>query len=133
MINFDDVKKENIKKHNPSCLRIPGHPYRMLIIGVYGSGKTNSLPNLMKHHLDIYKIYLHAKDPFEEKYQFLIKKRESRGFKHFNDQKAFIEYSNDMDDIYKDIEEYNPNKEHKISIVFDDMTADMISNKKLIQ
>ena len=50
---------------------------------------------------------------------------------HLNDSKAFIEYSNYMDDIYKNIEEYNPNKKRKILIVFDDMIADMLSNKKL--
>ena len=61
----------------------------------------------------------------------MIKKREDVGTKHFNDSKAFIEYSNNMDDIYKNIEEYNPNKKRKILIVFDDMTADMLSDKKL--
>ena len=61
----------------------------------------------------------------------LINKRERAGLKHLNDSKAFIEYSNDMDDIYKNIEEYNPNKKRKILIVFDDMIADMLSNKKL--
>ena len=61
----------------------------------------------------------------------MIKKCEDVGTKHFNDSKAFIEYSNNMDDIYKNIEEYNPNKKRKILIVFDDMTADMLSDKKL--
>ena len=61
----------------------------------------------------------------------LINKRESTGLKYLNDSKAFIEYSNDMDDIYKNIEECNPNKKQKILIVFDDMIADMLSNKKL--
>ena len=74
---------------------------------------------------------MYAKDPYEDKYQFLIKKRESIGLKHFNDPKAFIEYSNDMQDVYKNIDEYNPDKENKILIVFDDMIADMIHNKKL--
>ena len=74
---------------------------------------------------------MYAKDPYEDKYQFLIKKRESIGLKHFNDPKAFIEYSNDMHDIYKNINDYNPDKENKILIVFDDMIADMINNKKL--
>ena len=60
-----------------------------------------------------------------------INKRESTGLKYLNDSKAFIEYSNDMDDIYKNIEECNPNKKQKILIVFDDMIADMLSNKKL--
>ena len=74
---------------------------------------------------------MHAKDPYEAKYQFLIYKRENTALKHFNDSKAFIEYSNDMQDVYKNIDEYNPDKENKILIVFDDMIADMIHNKKL--
>ena len=76
-------------------------------------------------------MYLYAKDLYEPKYQFLINKRESIGLKHFNDPKAFIEYSNDMHDVYKNIDDYNPDKENKILIVFDDMIADMIYNKKL--
>ena len=63
--------------------------------------------------------------------QFLIKKRESTGLKNLNDSKAFIEYSNDMDDIYKNIEEDNPNKKRNILIVFDDMIADMLSNNNV--
>ena len=67
----------------------------------------------------------------EDRYQVLINKRESIGLKHFNDSKAFIEYSNDMHDVYKNINDYNPDKENKILIIFDDMIADMIHNKKL--
>ena len=78
----------------------------------------------------VIKIQLYVKDSFEAKYKFLINKRESTGLKHFSDSKAFIEYLNDVDDIYKNIEEHNPNKKHKILIVFDDMNADMLSNKK---
>ena len=74
---------------------------------------------------------MYAKDPYESKYQFLIKKGKSIGLKHFDDPKAFIEYSNDMHDVYKNINNYNPDKENKILIVFDDMIADMINNKKL--
>ena len=69
--------------------------------------------------------------PYEAKYQFLINKRKSTGLKHFNDPKAFIEYSNDMQDVYKNIDEYDADKEHIILTVFDDMNADMINNKKL--
>ena len=86
---------------------------------------------LINNQPDIFKIYLYAEDPYEAKYQFLINKRESTGLKHFNDPKAFIEYSNDMQDVYKNIDEYNTDKERKILIVFDDMIADMISNKQL--
>ena len=57
-----------------------------------------------------------TKDPYEAKYQFLINKTESTGLKHFNDPKAFIEYSNDMQDVYKSIDEYNAGKERKILI-----------------
>ena len=81
------------------------HPYRMLIIGGSRPGKKNSLLNLINHQPYIDKIYLSAKDRYEEKHYFLINKQESTGFKHFNDLKAFIEYSNDISDIYKNIEE----------------------------
>ena len=72
-----------------------------MIIGDSGSGKTNVLLNLINNQPDIDKIYWYAKDPYEAKYQLLINKRESTGLKHFNDSKAFIEYSNDMQDFYK--------------------------------
>ena len=87
-----------------------GHPCRILIVEGSGSGKAKVLLSLINHGPDIDKIYLHAKDPYEAKYQLPINKRESRGLKYLNDWKAFIKYSNDMDDIYKNIEEYNPNK-----------------------
>ena len=74
---------------------------------------------------------MYAKDPYEAKYQHLINKRESVGINHFNDPKAFTEYSNDMRNVYKNINYYNPDKENKLLIVFDDMIADMIPNKKL--
>ena len=72
---------------------------------------------------------MYAKDPYEAKYQFLISKKESTGLKHFNDPKAFIEYSNDMQDICKNINYYNEDKERKILLVFIDMIADLINNK----
>ena len=87
--------------------------------------------NLIENQPGIDKIYLYAKDPYEAKYQYLINKRERVGINYFNDPKAFIEYSNDMHDVYKNIDDYNPDKEKKILIVFDDMIADMIHNKKL--
>ena len=74
---------------------------------------------------------MYAKDPFEAKHQYLINERESVGINHFNDPKAFIEYSNDMCDVYKNINYYNPYKENKIWIVFDDMIADMNNNENL--
>ena len=103
----------------------------MLIVGGSGSEKTNELLNLINNQPDIDKIYLYAKDPYEPKYQYLINKREKVGLNHFNGPKAFMEYSNDMQDVYKNIEDYNPKKTRKILIVFDDMIADMISNNKL--
>ena len=75
-----------------------------------GSAKTNSLFDIISQQPDIDKVYLCAKDPYEAKYQFLINKRESTGLKHLNDPKAFIVYSNDMRDAYKNIEEYNIGK-----------------------
>ena len=132
MINFDDYTNENIIEHNSKWSYIPDHPYRILIVGGSGSGETNVLLNLINNQPDIDKIYLYAKDPHEKKkYQYLINKREKVGLNHFNDSKAFMEYSNDMQDVYKNIEDYNPIKKRKILIVLDDMLADMINNNKL--
>ena len=131
MINLDDYTNENKIEHNSKWPHIPDHPYRILIIGGSGSGKTNALLNLRNNQLDIDKIYLYAKDPYEAKYQYLINKCEKVGLDHFKDPKAFMEYSNGMENVYKNIENYNPGKECKILIVFDDMIADMINNKKL--
>ena len=73
---------------------------------------------------------MYLKDPYEAKYQYLINKR-GVSINNFKDLKAFIKYSNDMLDFYKNIDDYNPGKENKILIAFDDMIADMIENKKL--
>ena len=130
MINFDDYANENKTEHNQTWPYISDHPYRILIIWGSGSGKTNALLNLIRNHLDIDKTYLYAKDPFEAKDQFLIKKK-SIGLKNFDDPEAFIEYSNDMQDWYRTIDLYNEDKQRKIIIVFDDMIADVINNKQL--
>ena len=130
LINFDDVTMENMKDHNPSQPKIPDHPIRILIIGGSGSGNINSTFNLINEEPDTDKIYLYAKSPYEAKQQYLVNKRKSTALKQFNDFKVFIEYSNYMYDIYKNVEEYNPNKRRKILIVFDDVIADMLSNKK---
>ena len=90
MINFDEYVNENKIGHNKNWPYISNHPYRILIIGGSGSGKTNVLLNLIENQSDIDKIYLYAKDPYEQKYQYLINKRESVGINHFNDPKAFI-------------------------------------------
>ena len=141
MINFHDYVNENngitfktvqeLRSYNSNWPYIIDNPYRILIIGGSASGKTNSLVNLINNQPDIDKIHLYAKDPHQAKCQFLINKRESIGLKHFNDSQAFLEYSNDMQDFYKTIDEYNTDKERKILIVFDDMIAAMINNQKL--
>ena len=131
MINFDDYVNENKTKHNKNWSYIPHHPYRILLKGASWSEKTNVLLNLIENQPNIDKMYLYAKDTYEAKYQYLINKRESVGIIHFNDPKAFIKYSNDMSNVYKNINYYNPDKENKIFVVFDDMIADMIHNKKL--
>ena len=92
--------------------------------------KKKCIIKFNNHQPDIFKLYLYAKHSYETKYQFLINKRESIGVKHFHDPNAFIEYSNDMQDVCKNIDEYNIDKERKIVIVFDDMIANMINNKK---
>ena len=100
-------------------------------MGGSGSGKINALLNLINNQPDIDEIHLYAKDPYEAKYQILINKKETAILKHFNDFKAFIEYSNNMQDVYENIEEYNTDKERKILIAFDHAIAGMINNKKL--
>ena len=128
MINLDDYTNENKIKHNLDWPYIPDHPYRILIIGGSGSEKTNALLTLINKQPDIDKIYLHAEDPYEKKYQFIINKRESTALNHFSDPKAFIEYSDDMQDVYKNINDCNIDKDRKILIVFDDMIPDRINN-----
>ena len=88
------------------------------------------LLNLIKEQDDIDKIYLYAKDLNEPKYWFLNKKRKNTGIKHLNDLKVFIEHSNTMDDISNNIDDYNPTRKRKILFVFDDMIADIMTNKK---
>ena len=101
-----------------------------MIIGGSGSRKTNTLLNLINEQNNIDKIYLHAKDLSEPKYEFLIKKRENVEIKHLNDPNAFIECSNTMDDVYENINDYNPIRKRKKLIVFDDMIADIMTNKR---
>ena len=101
-----------------------------MIIGGSGSGKTNALINLINEQNDIDKIYLYARDLREPKYKYLIKKRKDAGVKHLNDPTAFIECSNMMDDVYENCNDYNSSTKRKILIVFDDMIADIMTNKK---
>ena len=107
----------------------------MLITGPSGSGKTNALLNLSQKDHDnfIDKIYLYASymlDLDEPKYQFLIEKRKNAGIKNLNDPSAFIEYSNTMDDVYNNIDDYNPKRKRKVLIMFEDMIADIMTNKR---
>ena len=127
MFNLEPITNRNNKDNDKNW------PYEMLIIGPSGSGKTNALLNLIqKQNNDnsINKIYLYAKDLSKPKYQFLIKKRENAGLKNYNDPTAFIEYFSTMDDVYSNIDDYNPKRKRKILIVFDDMIADIMTNKR---
>ena len=124
MLNLDDIisnKKEN--KDND-------WPFRMLIIGPSGSGKTNTLLHLINNFHPIDEIYLYAKDADEKKYLYLINKREQAETKNLNNPHAFIEYSNDMNDVLDDINNYNKNRDKKVLIIFDDMIAEIMKSEK---
>ena len=123
-ISSNDDKKLMINIDNYT------YDYRAIIIGSSGSGKNQYIIKLNKQS-DIDKIYLYVKDPYEAKYQYLINKCEKVGLDHFNNARTLIEYSNNMQDVYKNIEDYNPGKKRKVLIVFHDIIADMINNKKL--
>ena len=111
MENYDQSFEIN---HNPNWPYILDHIYRILIIGGSGSGKTNLLLNLVKHlQIDIGKIYLYVKDPFESKYQLRINGRENVGIKQIKNPVSFIDYFQTIDDIYQNLESYNPRKKQK--------------------
>ena len=130
MFNADSITNENSKIHNKKWPFIPDYPNRILIIDSSGSRKTNALLHLINQQVDIDKIYLYAKNLSEPKYKFLIKKHENAGIKHLNDPNAFLECSNTMDDVYQNIDDYNPNRKKNFFIVFDDIIADIMTNKK---
>ena len=111
MLNLDNIVS-NIKK---SSSEKDDWPFRMFIIGPSGSGKTNTLLHLIDKFHPIDKIYLYTKDPDEDKYQYLINKREQAGIKNLNDPHAFIEYSSDMNDALEDINSYNKKRDKKSS------------------
>ena len=95
--------------HNRNWPYIPGHPYRILSFGGLGSGETNVLLDLIKNQRpDIDEIYLYVKDSFESKYQLLITGREKVGIKKLKNPKTFINYLKTIDDVYENLEEYNP-------------------------
>ena len=132
MINLDSITNENNKEHTHTHTRTHTHththtythtyththtnchtPLIILIIGGSGSGKTNALINLINEQHDIDKIYLYATDLNKPKYQFLIKKPEDVGIKHVIDPNAFIECSDTMDDVYENIDDFNPSGKRK--------------------
>ena len=126
MLNLVDIV--NNKKKSSS--KNDDWPFRMLIIGPSGSGKTNTLLHLINNFHLIDKIYLYTKDTDEKKYEYLINKREQAGIKNLNDPHAFIEYSNDMNDVLEDINNYNKNRDKKVLIIFDDMIAGIMRYEK---
>ena len=94
------------QKNNEKWPYLPAHPYRIITIGASGSRKTNALINLINEQNDIDKIYLYARDLREPKYEYLINKGEDAGIKHLNNPNAFTVYSNTMDDVYGNINDY---------------------------
>ena len=126
MLNLDNIVSNKKKSSSEN----DDWPFRMLIIGPSGSGKTNTLLHLIDKFHPIDKVYLYAKDTDEEKYQYLINKREQAGIKNLNDPHGFIEYWNDTNDVLEDIDNYNKKRDKKVLIVFDDMIADIMRSEK---
>ena len=126
MLNLDNIviNKKKISSESDDW------PFRMLNIGPSGSGKTNTLLYLIDKFRPIDKIYLYAKDTDEDKYQYLINKREQARIKNLNDPHAFIEYLSDMNDVLEDINNYNKKRDKKLLIIFDDMIADIMRSEK---
>ena len=127
MFNLDNIVNKNNKNNDKNW------PFRMLIIGPSGSGKTNTLLHLIQklnNSNPIDKIYLYAKDLRKPKYEFLINNCKNAGIKNYNDPNAFIEYSNTMDDVFSNIDDYNQREKRRILIVFDDMIVVIMTNKK---
>ena len=133
MLNLDNIvsnKNENKDATGSSSSERNNWPFRILIIGSSGSGKTNTLLHLINNLHPIDNIYLYAKDINEPKYEYLINKREQAGIKNINDPHAFIVYSDDIDDVFDDINNHNKNRDKKILIVSDHLIADIEYNKK---
>ena len=128
MLNLDNIVSNKKKSSSEN----DDWPFRMLIIGPSGprSGKTNTLLHLIDKFHPIDKIYLYPKDTDEDKYQYLINKREQTGIKNLNDPHTFIEYLSDMNDVLEDINNYNKKRDKKVLIIFDDMIADIMRSEK---
>ena len=125
MFNLDNIRERDSNED---------WSYRKLIIGPSGSGKTSYLLNsIQKDNNVIDKTYLYAKDLEEPKYKLLINKRGKAGINFNNDPNAFIEYSNSIDDILSDIEDYNKKIKRKVLFIFDDMISHVVSDKKAQQ
>ena len=129
-INLDHITNKNNREHNEKWPYILDYSYRILIIGGSGSGKTNTLLNLIKEENNIDKIYLYGKDLSESKYECLNKKRNDVATNHFNDPNAFIECSNTVNDVYENIDDSSPSRKRKDLIALDDMNAEIMTNKK---
>ena len=126
MLNLDNI----VSNKKKSSSKNDDRPFRILTIGPSGSGKTNTLLHLIDKFHSIDKIYLYAKDTDEDKYQYLINKREQVGIKNLNDPHTFIEYSNNMNDVLEDINNYNKKRDKIVLIIFDDMIADIMRSEK---
>ena len=113
MINLDNITNKNNKRHNEKWPYISDHLYRIIIIGGSGSGKTNALINLINEQNDIDKICLYPRDLREPKYEYLIKKCDDAGIKHLIIQMYLSSISNTMDDVYENINCYNPIRKRK--------------------
>ena len=127
MFNLDTITNKNNENDDKNW------PYRMLIIGPSGLGKTNALLNLIQkqnNNNPIDKIYLYAKDLSEPKYQLLIEKCENAGIKNYNDPTAFILNIQTLWIMFATILMITTQKERKILIVSDDMIADIMTNRK---
>ena len=125
IFNFDNITEKDNNKD---------WPYRKLVIGPSGSAKTNYILNSIQRDNNIIdKIYLYAKDLEKPKYKLLKDKREKSGINFNNDLNAFLEYSNPMDDILSDIEDYYKKRKRKVLIIFNDMISHVMSDEKAQQ
>ena len=126
MLNLENIVSNKKKSSSEN----DDWSFRMLIIGPSGSGKTNTLLHLIDKFHPIDKIYLYTKDTDEDKYQYLINKREQAGIKNLNKAHAFIEYLSDMNDVLENINNYNKKRDKKVLIIFDDIIADIMRTEK---